>query len=68
MKNGQSSPPHSRPTSATTAQTKNPLNAVANAPTSASRLRRIENPSATDMPPKSTAESSARATPDTVRT
>ena len=50
---------------ATTAQTQNPLSAVANAPTRASRLRRIEKPSATDMPPKSRAEASASATPDT---
>ncbi len=39
--------------------------AVANAPTRASRLRRIEKPSATDIPPKSRAEARASATPDT---
>ena len=66
--NGHSSPPHSRPISATTAQTQNPLSDVAKAPTRASRLRRIENPSATDMPPKRRAEASASATPDTART
>ena len=39
--------------------------AVANAPTRASRLRRIAKPSAIDIPPNSRAEMSANATPDT---
>jgi hypothetical protein len=65
MKYGQSSPPHSRPISATTPQTQKPLKAVANAPTRASRLRRMEKPRAIDIPPKRSAEASARATPGT---